>query len=224
MRNIRTLVASAVIAAMAVGCGDSSTDSTDPNISQNGNGSGLAIRVTGTNRVVVGGTADLGAVVLTSGSDSVANPVVSWVSRTPATATVSGTSSLGEVHGVALGTAWIVASSQDLSDSMLVTVVSSADSVKTDTTATPPAAVASVTVSPANVSVAVNDSVGLFANLKDANGASIFGRTVTWAPSDASLNLVAYGQSALLRPAKAGSFTVTATSEGKSGTRTIVVH
>lgn len=94
-----------------------------------------------------------------------------------------------------------------------------------DTTTTG-GAVESVTVTVWPQSAAVNDSLGAYANLQNAQGASLYGRPVTWTVSDTSVVSITgtYGQSLILRAKKAGSVTVTATAEGKTGSRTITVQ
>lgn len=95
----------------------------------------------------------------------------------------------------------------------------------TDTTTTGGAVeTVTVTVWPQNPSV--NDSLGAYANLQNAQGASLYGRPVTWSVSDTSVVSITgtYGQSLILRAKKAGSVTVTATAEGKTGSRVITVQ
>src|SRR5437764_15407391 len=91
-------------------------------------------------------------------------------------------------------------------------------------TAPPP--VASVSVSPPDDTVGVGeDSVFFSATLRDAQGRQLCGRIVTWTISDTSIARILFsgGPYAALRPVKAGSAVVTATSEGKSGTAQRVV-
>jgi len=99
------------------------------------------------------------------------------------------------------------------------------DTSGTDTTATTgPVASVTVTVWPQNP--AVGDSAGAFANLQNAGGAALYGRAVTWSVSDTSVLAVsgAYGQSLVLRARAAGTVTLTATSEGVSGSKVVIVH
>ena len=95
---------------------------------------------------------------------------------------------------------------------------------KSDTailTVTCPTPVASVSVAPAAASVQVSGTVQLTATPKDANGAPLSGRTVTWASSNTSVASIT--GSGLVTGAAAGSATITATSEGQSGTASITV-
>jgi len=84
-----------------------------------------------------------------------------------------------------------------------------------------PAAVASVTVSPAAASVQGGATVQLGDVTKDSAGNLLTGRTVSWMISNAAVATVS--ASGLVTGVAAGSATITATSEGKSGTSTITV-
>ena len=81
--------------------------------------------------------------------------------------------------------------------------------------------VGSVTVSPSNPSLSKNQSVVLQAILKDASNAAIGpGRAVAWTTSDNSivtLTPTAGSYTATAKGKKAGTVTITATSEGKTG-------
>src|SRR5205823_6271995 len=81
--------------------------------------------------------------------------------------------------------------------------------------------VATVTVSPAPASVPAGQTAQLTATPKDASGNSLTGRTITWASSNTSVATVS--SSGLVRGVVAGSATITATSETKSGTSAITV-
>jgi len=83
------------------------------------------------------------------------------------------------------------------------------------------AAVASVTVSPPSASVQVGQTAQLTATPKQASGAPLGGRVVTWSTSDSTVARVS--ASGLVTGRAAGSATVTATSEGKTGTSAITV-
>src|SRR5207247_2512576 len=81
--------------------------------------------------------------------------------------------------------------------------------------------VASVTVSPATATVQVGQTMQLAAAPKDANGNSLSGRTITWASGSTAVATVS--ASGFVTGVAAGSVTITATSEGQSGTATITV-
>ncbi len=87
----------------------------------------------------------------------------------------------------------------------------------------PPAAapVASVTVTPSPAAVAVRQTVQLSAVLKDGRGGVLNGRPVVWTSTDSTMARVsATGAVIALSP---GYVTVTALSEGRSGTGTVMI-
>src|SRR6266480_2318567 len=89
------------------------------------------------------------------------------------------------------------------------------------TTAASTAPVASVTVSLATASVNVGQTVQLTATLKDPSGSVLSGRTATWVSSAPAVAMVSGG--GLVTGVGAGSATLTATSEGQSGSATLQV-
>ena len=80
---------------------------------------------------------------------------------------------------------------------------------------------ASVTVSPATVSLLPQQTETLGASTLDASGAPLAGRTVTWSTSAAAVATVS--TSGQVTAVAAGSATITASSEGKSGTAAVTV-
>jgi uncharacterized protein YjdB len=130
--------------------------------------------------------------------------VVTWSSTNTAVATVSGS---GLVSGAAEGSATITATSEGQSGTSSVTVT--------------PASVASVTVAPSPASVQMGQSIQLTATPKDANGTPLTGRVVTWSSTNTAAATV--DGSGLVTGVAAGSATITATSEGKSGTSVVTV-
>src|SRR5439155_885632 len=92
---------------------------------------------------------------------------VTWATSNAAVATVSAS---GLVTSVAAGSATITATSEGQSGTSAITVTN--------------VPVASVTVSPATASITVGATTQLTATPKDANGAALSGRVVTWATSE----------------------------------------
>ena len=88
-----------------------------------------------------------------------------------------------------------------------------------------PGPVASVTVLPESATVAVGDSAGFFADLRDAAGSPARDANVRWSVADPTVARIEgeFGQSVILRALRRGSTTVTARSHGKSGTALLVV-
>src|SRR2546428_818630 len=152
----------------------------------------------------VGQTAQYLAITRDAFGNPLGGRTVTWSSSNPAVATVNGA---GQATGVAVGAATLTATSEGKSGTAAITV------------ATVP--VASVTVSPATASVQVGQTVPLAATPKDANGNSLSGRTIAW--SSGSPAVATVSASGLVTGVAAGSATITATSEGQSGTATITV-
>lgn len=148
------------------------------------------------------------ATATASGTDqngsSISVGTVTWSSSSSAVATISGT---GAITAVAVGQTTITATSGSKSGQATLTVI--------------PVPVATVTVSPATVSLQVGATQQLTAVTLDASNAALTGRTVTWSSSDGSKASVS--SSGLVTAVAAGSATITAASEGKSGTSLVTV-
>src|SRR5207245_2290278 len=85
----------------------------------------------------------------------------------------------------------------------------------------PPAPVASVTVSPAAASILVGATLQLTATPKDSLGNPLSGRVVTW--SSNALSVASVTGTGLVTGVAVGFATITATSEGVSGSAAITV-
>ncbi|HYT99947.1 MAG TPA: Ig-like domain-containing protein [Gemmatimonadales bacterium] len=153
--------------------------------------------------VAVGGAVQLTATTKDAAGNVLTGRVVTWASGTPTVVTVSAT---GLVTGVSGGTATVTAISEGKTGSAAITVT---------------VPVAAVTVTPASASVAVGGTVQLAATPKDASGNTLSGRVVTWASNTVAVASV--NGSGLVKGLVAGSATITATSEGKSGSSVITV-
>jgi len=86
----------------------------------------------------------------------------------------------------------------------------------------PTVPVASVTVSPASVSVLQGQTVQLTATLRDASGNPLTGRVITWQSSTSAIASV-NGSGLVTGVGPGGPVTMTATSEGQSGTASVTV-
>lgn len=82
-------------------------------------------------------------------------------------------------------------------------------------------AVASVVVTPAELTLNVGDSRQLQATMRDAQGSALQGRAVTWTSGDASK--IAVTAEGLVSALRAGTTTVTASAEGRSATARIAI-
>ncbi|HVH67112.1 MAG TPA: Ig-like domain-containing protein, partial [Gemmatimonadales bacterium] len=152
----------------------------------------------------VGQTGQFTATPKDSAGNALTGRVVTWSSSAPGVATVDST---GLVRAIATGTATITVTSEGKSATATVTVAN--------------VPVASVSVSPASVSLQVGATGQLSAVTKDSTGATLTGRLVTWASSNTSVATVS--PSGVVTAKAAGTATITATSEGKSGTTAITV-
>ena len=156
-------------------------------------------------------TVDLTAVGLTSAGDT-AVVSVSW---SVASGSVIDTSTSGGKHygrykaGTDTGTVKVVVHGHPgtTTDTSVVTVA--------------PAPVASVTVSPSSASLFVGQTLQLGATMTDSAGNVLSGRTVTWTSSNPSV--VTVNASGLAGAVAIGSATITATSEGRTGTAVVSV-
>lgn len=153
--------------------------------------------------LLVGGTVTLSATTRDAAGNALAGRTITWSTSDASVATVNN----GVVTAQALGTATISATSEGKSASAQITVTV--------------APVATVAVSPATVSVLPGATTQLTATLSDASGHQLSGRTVTWASSDQSKATVS--QTGLVTGVAYGQVTITATSEGKSGSATVKV-
>src|SRR3989441_1024511 len=154
--------------------------------------------------VSVGGTQQLGAVLKDASGNVLTGRTVTWASSNSALATVSGS---GLVTGVAAGSVAIAAASEGKSGTATVTVAN--------------VPVASVTISPSAPNIYVGGTLQLTATLKDASGNLLGGRTVSWMMSSGAVATVS--ASGLVTGLAVGTATITATSEGQSGTAAVTV-
>src|SRR5439155_1043958 len=129
---------------------------------------------------------------------------LTWLSSNLNVAAVDGG---GLVTGQAPGAATIAAVSEGVTGTATLTVTN--------------IPVASVTVTPVTASISPGQMWQLTASPKDANGNPLTGRVVTWASSATAIATV--NVSGLVTGVTAGSATITATSEGQSGTAAVTV-
>ena len=156
--------------------------------------------------VAAGSTVQLAAELKNGGGEPLNGRTVAWSSSSAAVATVSGS---GLVTGVTAGSATITAASEGKSGTAQVTVTAGQT------------AVAWVEVAPATATLASGGTVQLTATAKDANGQPLSGRTITWATSAPLVATVS--ATGLVTGAAVGSATISATSEGKTGTAAVTV-
>ena len=156
------------------------------------------------NNIIQGSSIQLSATLTDVNGAPATDRAISWTSSDPSIASVTST---GLVNGVAVGSVTITATSEGKSGSTSVTVA--------------PKPVATVTVDPTTATLNVGQTTTLTATLRDQSGAIITGRTVTWTTSNA--NVATVSANGTVTAVAAGSATITATREGKSGTASITV-
>lgn len=152
----------------------------------------------------VGQTAQFTAATYDSSGAALSGRAVTWQTSNAAVATISAA---GLATGVAAGTATITATSEGLSDTAFIRV----RAVPVD----------SVSVTPASAVRYPGQSVQLSAATFDSAGGALSGRAVAWTTSDAAVASV--DTSGLVTAGAVGTATITATSEGVSGTALIRV-
>ena len=133
---------------------------------------------------------------------------VTYASTNTAVATVS---SVGYVTAVAAGNALVSATSEGVSGSATLTV-----------TAPAPPPVSSVTVTLNSSSITVGQSTQAVVTLKDANGNTLMGRTVTFASNNTAVASVS--ATGLVSGLASGTAQITATSESQTGSATLNVQ
>lgn len=159
-----------------------------------------------TGTVAIGGTVQLTATARNEAGSVLTGKDFTWTSSNTNVATVS---TAGMVVGRAGGVATITATSEGKSGSATVTVTA------------PTAPVARVTVTPNSASMTLQGTLQLGATLHDAAGNVLSGRPVSWASSNN--NVATVSSSGQVTPRAAGTVTITATSEGRSGSAQITV-
>jgi len=149
-------------------------------------------------------TIQLAATPFDSGGTALTGRVVTWATNAPSVATVG---SNGLVTAVSAGNATITATSETKSGSAAITITT--------------VAVASVSVTPSSASIPAGATTQLTATPRDGAGAPLSGRVVTWGSSAPGVAVVS--NSGLVTGVAPGSATISATSEGMSGSATITV-
>jgi hypothetical protein len=182
-----------------------------------GNSGGAYIHITGPGTVGVGGAVELLVAVTDSNGQQVTNPTVVWTTSDSSVATVQdsipGNGGFVLVTGLKAGIATITAMSQGLTDAVTIQVIGSAGSVT------------SITIDPPTVNVAVGDSIGFYATLRDTLGTQLFNLPISWTVSDSTVvRLFGFGPSALIQPLRAGTVSIQAMSGGRTGTASVTVH
>ena len=205
MSRFFTAAGAACITFLAA-CGGDSDAPSEP-----GNGNGgptpvASVSVTpSAASVVVGRTTQLSATAKDAAGNALTGRTIAWSSSAVAVATVDGN---GVVTGVSVGSASIVVTSEGKTAQAEITV-----------TAVP---VASVTVAPNAPSIKVGETVAMVATLNDEQGNVLAGRAVAWSTSAPAIATID-GTTGMVTGVAVGTATLTATSEGKTGSTTVTV-
>lgn len=154
-----------------------------------------------------GQTQRFSAAARDAGGTELAGRTITWTSANSAVMTIA---SDGLAAAVAPGQTVLTATCEGKSASVAVTV-----------TAATAAAVASLTVSPTTLGLTVGQTSSLAATPRDAQGGVLTGRAVAWTTSAAGVATVT--SDGTVSGIAAGQATITATSEGKSGTAVVTV-
>ncbi|MEP6571939.1 MAG: Ig-like domain-containing protein [Gemmatimonadota bacterium] len=157
-----------------------------------------------------GETLQLTAAVRDAKGNALENRGIAWTSSNTTVATVS---SSGLVTAIGAGTTTVAATSETEIGSTTVTV---------NRAAPPPvAAVASIVILPPGKPLKPGETVQLSATVKDARGAVLTDRPLTWSSSAQSIAKVSAG--GIVTALAAGSAEIGASAEGKGATATISV-
>ena len=151
-----------------------------------------------------GDSVDLQATVRDGSGNILTGRAVSW---STSNASIATTNSVGRVNAIRTGTATVTATVEGKSGTAAITVSN--------------IPVATVLVSAAAGNVFNGDTTLVTATVRDSLGRPLTGRSVTWSVSDATRASVS--SAGTFRGIAPGAVNVIATSEGKTGSASIVV-
>ena len=155
--------------------------------------------------VVVGRTLALVATVRNAAGIAITDRTIIWTTSSPAIASVTAA---GVVAGVAVGgPVTIRATADGVSGSAVITV-----------TLEP---VVSVVVVAGSTTISVGQTTQATATLRDAQGNVLTGRSIVW--TSGSVAVAAVNATGLIAAVATGTATITATSEGRSGSTTMTI-
>lgn len=154
--------------------------------------------------VRIGTTVALVAQTIDAEGTALSGRAIAWSSSNNAIATVSNQ---GTITGVTAGTATITATSEGKTGTAAVTV-----------TLNP---VATITLAPGSNTLGVGTNAPFIATLRDAGGVVLTNRVIAWNSSNVQVATVS--STGVVTGLSAGAATVSAVSEGRVGTASIVV-
>lgn len=207
----RTLIVGrlAAVAALltAASCGGSRDVLTGPGT---GEGPGPVAQVSlspSSGSIVSGQTFSFVATATDAAGTTVPNAPLAWTSSDTTVATVAAGVATGRQAGSATISATATAAGGQVRAAATLTVT--------------PVPVASVTVAPAQDTLAIGQSVQLTAAAKDVSGAALTGRPVVWTSSDTTVALVS--SAGVVTALKVGTAIITVTSGALSATAAVTV-
>lgn len=154
--------------------------------------------------LIVGETQDLAARLEDAAGNQLDGREIAWASQNTSVATVSQT---GRVNAVGPGATMVTATSEGRTGSAAITVN--------------PPPVTSVVVSPSTKSIQVGEQTGLSAETRGAGGQLLTDRPVSW--SSTNETVAAVSSSGVVTAVAPGSSTISAISEGVSGSASVTV-
>ncbi len=160
--------------------------------------------------VAIGTTLALTATVSDSAGRTLTDRVVTWVSQDTTKATVSAS---GVVTGRTPGAVTITVNCERASASVVLTVPGA------------PGVVLSLAVSPGAANISTGSTLQFAATARDLNGSTLSGRATIWTSAVVlgAGTVATLSASGLLTAVSPGTISVTATSEGQSGTATVTI-
>ena len=160
--------------------------------------------------VAIGASLALTATVSDSAGRTLTDRVVTWVSQDTTKATVSAS---GVVTGRTPGAVTITVNCERASASVVLTVPGA------------PGVVLSLAVSPGAANISTGSTLQFAAIARDLNGSTLSGRATIWTSAVVlgAGTVATLSASGLLTAVSPGTITVTATSEGQSGTATVTI-
>lgn len=153
--------------------------------------------------ISIGGTQQLTATTRDASGNTLTGRTVTWTTSNAGVAQVNAS---GLVTAVATGTAIVTATSEGRAATATISVS---------------APVSTVTVTSSSGSLSAGGTMQFTATLRDAAGNVLTGRTVTWSSSNGAVASVS--TTGLVTALASGSATITATSEGRSGSKGLTV-
>ncbi len=157
-----------------------------------------------TGSIFIGDNLTVSASVRDASGNSLSGRSITWSSTNPSVATVSAS---GSARGLAAGMTTIIATSEGVSGSM--------------TLAVSPVPVARVVVSAPASSITIGKALTASAAVIDGAGNALSGRTITWSSSNAAV--AAVNSAGVITGIDIGSATITAASEGITGSVVVAV-